>query len=238
MKVNVYFENGRVNIFDTDCYTTKDPIKGEQNVVTEFQLTLDTIHETGLCLDVYFHDAPGGSGGESPHYAEVEHTPGRFTKIPYSNNLLCCRTALVGKDEVDYITQVTVDDELVLWKQGGELINANKFKAQELLCYSSPAVASYNAKVAELFRYLQQANLGISDEEIADKLGYTPKALQKALADEEANLATEEADAEDGPVLPENYILAKSPDDLSPEAPVDETSTDEDGVTSFLESQL
>ena len=82
------------------------------------------------------------------------------------------------------------DGEKLLWREGDELINGERFFAMEQLCYSDATVQSINRRAIAVFDYLKHAHPTRSDDEIARIMGYTESAIRahprckKSLQDE------------------------------------------------------
>lgn len=188
MKITVYYQTGKIDQFDTGTFTTQEPFKAEGiNVTTELQLRLDLLKEEGLLLDIFWYDLTAKSGVSSQNeevgatIAHADRKPGR-------------RVRLVSRSELAGIAKITCDNELLVWRQGSELINGIKFHGQEILCFSDTTTTSINQRAVAIFEYLQKANPGLSDEAVAQMMGYSYQALQVIMADEYAN---NEADDED-----------------------------------------
>lgn len=92
--------------------------------------------------------------------------------------------------------------ERVLWREGDDLINGERFFAMEQLCYSDAATVSINKRALAVFDYLKHVHPDDSDEIVAASMGYTPAAIQRI---QDAELAQddgyddEEPDEDDTP---------------------------------------
>lgn len=189
MRIAVYYLNGKVSEFNTETFTTTEPFAEEAagaNVTSEFDLRLDLLEAQGLVLEVYWYstvvdhyttstkDEPSG---RTVFYAGRE--PGRFIR-------------LVSAAELFGVAKISVDGETVVFRQGGEMINAIKFTNQEVQCYSDAATASMNEKAVRLFDYLRRAYPLDTDEEISQRFGYPLRALERARGEEQAQIQEEE----------------------------------------------
>jgi hypothetical protein len=96
---------------------------------------------------------------------------------------------LVSKDELYNISKIVVDDEIIVWRQGDQLINGILFYAAELLYFSDANTASTNAKIIELFEYLKAANPDIDDEYIVSRIGMNMMAFSQIMDEEAKNIA-------------------------------------------------
>lgn len=210
MKVMVYYQSGKISEFSTETFCSNEPFKGEGqggcNITTESNLRFDLLETEGLMLQIYWHNTiidqqtmrskdPTVSDRAIPH---AGREPGRFIR-------------LVSKDELSDIAKIEVDGEMVVWRQGPDLINAIKFYNQELLCYSDAQTVSVNGRVMGIYAYLKNAHPGATDEEISAMFGYPYNAFQRIQAEE---LAQTEPDEEEV-TLGKAEITTEEEEDLS-----------------------
>ena len=85
-------------------------------------------------------------------------------EVPASVRKVGCAMLLVSPDELDEIVWLKKDGEKLLWREGEDLINGERFFAQEQLCYS---------------HYLKNAHPTWDDEEVAESMGYTASAIKR-----------------------------------------------------------
>lgn len=182
MKVTVYYQSGRIDEFDTKDFCANEPFKAEGvNIITEFQVRLDLLQQEGLLLEVFWYNAKA-SDGVSSNNEEVG------AKIPHALRMPGRRIRLVSQRELSDIAKINCNGELLVWRQGSELINSIKFFGQEILCFSNATTTSINSRAIAIFEYLQKANPGLPDENIAQMMGYSKRALDTIMADEAANV--------------------------------------------------
>lgn len=81
--------------------------------------------------------------------------------------------------ELDDVVWLKKDGEKLLWREGDELINGERFFAMEQLCYSDATVQSINRRAIAVFDYLKHAHPTRSDDEIARIMGYTESAIER-----------------------------------------------------------
>ena len=96
------------------------------------------------------------------------------------------------------VLEVFCDGELLVWRQGDDLINGVKFSGQEVLCFSDHTTTSINERALALFNYLRRAipEDEKTDDEVAGMMGYSVAALEAVLRAETMNAAA--LDDEDG----------------------------------------
>lgn len=182
MNITVYYQSGRIDSFSTENFCAQEPFKSEgTNITTEFQLRLDLLYEEGLLLEVFWYDANISNSSVSSKNDEVG------IKIPHASRMRGRRVRLVSHRELADIAKIVCDGELLVWRQGSELINGIKFFGQELLCFSDATTTSINRRALNIFEYLKNANPGLPGENIAKMMGYSKDAIDTIKADETAN---------------------------------------------------
>jgi len=187
MKITVYYQSGKIDEFDTQNFCAPEPFKAEgMNITTEFQLRLDLLQTEGLLLEIFWYDAHISSDSVSTSNDEVG------AKIPHALRTRGRRVRLVSLRELSDIAKIACNGELLVWRQGSELINGIKFFGQEILCFSNAATTSINGKAVAIFEYLQKSHPGLPDENIAEMMGYSKAAIDEIMADETANSLFEE----------------------------------------------
>lgn len=181
MQIKVFYRSGRLDAFDTMAFCTAEPYRRQgDNLLTEFQLLTDseTLANEGLMLEVYWYD---------PRVREDTTCSGRY-QLPHASRQAGNRIRLASKSELQDVAQITVDGELLIWRQGDHLINGVKFMNQEVLCYSSAVTASINRRALTLYDYLRNAHPSLSDEAVAALLGYPKGAIDDISCAEAANM--------------------------------------------------
>lgn len=195
MRVVVYFQSGKVSEFNTETFCAAEPFSSEggPNVATEFSLRLDRIADDGLVLQVFWYSA--AIDGDTAYTPEPE-VGGR--EVAHAMREPGRNVRLLSRAEIEEIAKVEVDGQMVLWRQGEDLVNATRFRNAELLCYSDAVQVSLNARLVGVWEYLQRAYPASSDEELADRIGYPLRAVRRAQAEERAQGAEGELGAEGG----------------------------------------
>ncbi|MDR1016661.1 MAG: hypothetical protein LBL67_04275 [Coriobacteriales bacterium] len=224
MQVKIYYQSGRVAVFDTANFTMPEPFgPKDKNILTNFELNLDSCQNEdslGLYIDVYYYDIDPGVG-KRPETATALRAGRKESKLTFPSIRSGYRLLLTDKEGLADVGYIEVDGKIVMWRQGDDLINANKFEIQQFICYNSTTAESYNTKVLDLFRYVRNAEggreeHGPTDKQIAERLGYTEAALYKAMRDEAANVDTIE-DEDMAGVGEEDESESDTPEPPSPQ---------------------
>lgn len=188
MRVVVYYQSGLVDVFDSTNFTNVEPYRGEsRSIMTEFSLRLDLLDKEGLVVDLFTYDSD--TEADDGPKARVENV-----MVPYALRRPGHRIRLVSPAEIEDIAKITLDGEMMMWRQGTELVNAVKFANQELLCFSNAVTVSINQRALSIFHYLTKANPDMDEETVAEMMGYTMPALQSIMIDETAQDMEDEED--------------------------------------------
>lgn len=172
MKVEVLFKSHRYEEFDSSTQTCSEPYRGKGlNVLTDWNLYLGSLEENGIILVQHWYDGNPASSQGKVTLEGVE--------VPASVRKVGCAMLLVSPDELDEIVWLKKDGEKLLWRDGEDLINGERFFAQEQLCYSDATVQSINRRAIAVFDYLKHAHPTYPDEEIARIMGYTESAIER-----------------------------------------------------------
>lgn len=178
MKLITYYQTGKIDVFDTATFTATDPFKRDgMNLITEFAIRFDLLEDKnsneGLVVDVYWYDA-------KIHDKDNAVTSLDEKKNATLNNALLkasTRIRLISKRELEDVAKITLDGELVEWRQGGELVNGVKFFSQELLYFSNGRSASITERACKISQFIKNANPELPDEIIAGWMGLPPTVL-------------------------------------------------------------
>ena len=119
MKLITYYQTGKIDVFDTATFTATDPFKRDgMNLITEFAIRFDLLEDKnsneGLVVDVYWYDA-------KIHDKDNAVTSLDEKKNATLNNALLkasTRIRLISKRELEDVAKITLDGELVEWRQG------------------------------------------------------------------------------------------------------------------------
>lgn len=179
MNIQVFYENGRVDEFDTENFTLPQPYPGD-NMLTNFEVRFDMLATESLWLHAHYYDTRPDYAAETP-----------AGEVPVARRKMGWRFLLVDKSEIDSVARITVNNEDAGWRQGGSFVNGIRFaQAAHTSCPIKDS-AHLNARAVALHDYLARANPDIaSDEEaICALFGFTAAAYAQVL-DEELMQAT------------------------------------------------
>lgn len=171
MKVEVLYRSHRYEEFDSSTQTCPEPHRGKGvNVLTDWNLYLGALEENGIVLVQHWYD--GSADGSGTVTFEGVQVPAAVRKVG-------CAMLLVSPDELDEIVWLKKDGEKLLWREGDDLINGERFFAMEQLCYSDATTQSINRRALAVFDYLANVHPEQGDDEIAGSMGYTASAIQR-----------------------------------------------------------
>lgn len=190
MKVEVLYKSHRYEEFDSSTQTCPEPYRGKGlNVLTDWNLYLGALEENGVILAQHWYD---GNPASSQATVTLEGAP-----VPAAVRKVGCAMLLVSPDELDEIVWLKKDGEKLLWREGEDLINGERFFAQEQLCYSDATTKSINLRAVAVFDYLSNAHPSWSEEEVAESMGYTAAAIERIRDAEMCQSPEEEDDMEE-----------------------------------------
>ena len=162
MVIEVLYKSFRYEKFDSSAQTNSEPFRAKgTNILTDWNLYLGALEENGIIL------------------AEHGQVTLEGTKVPAATRQVGSAMLLVSPDELDDVVWLKKDGEKLLWREGDELINGERFFAMEQLCYSDATVQSINRRAIAVFDYLKHAHPTYSDDEIARIMGYTESAIER-----------------------------------------------------------
>lgn len=172
MKVEVLYKSHRYEEFDSSTQTCPEPYRGKgTNILTDWNLYLGSLEENGIVLVQHWYDGSPANSQGSVTFEGVS--------VPATARKVGCAMLLVSPDELDEIVWLKKDGEKLLWREGDDLINGERFFAQEQLCYSDATTISINKRALAVFDYLSRVHPEQSAEEIAERMGYTASAIER-----------------------------------------------------------
>lgn len=185
MKVEVLYKSHRYEEFDTSPQTASEPYRGKGTaILMDWNLYLGDLAQQGVVLAQHWYDA-----SESNGTVQLDGV-----NVPTVGRKLGCAMLLVAPVELDDVVWLKKDGEKVLWREGDDLINGERFFAMEQLCYSDDVTKSINKRALVVFDYLAHVNPDWSDDEVAQTMGYTKAAIERIRA---AELSQEDGFNED-----------------------------------------
>lgn len=188
MKIEVLYKSHRYESFDVSPQTCSEPYRGEgKAILMDWNLYLDLDpNGRGVVLAQHWYDRNPVVGQDGVILDGVE--------VPVARRKVGCAMLLVDPNELSEVVWLKKDGEKILWREGDDLINGERFFAQEQLCYSDAVTKSVNKRALAVYDYLSHAHPDWDDEETARNMGYTVSAIQRI---REAELSQEEGYNED-----------------------------------------
>lgn len=170
MVIEVLYKSFRYETFDTSSHTASEPFRSQgTNLLTDFNLYLGNLSEMGIVLAEHWYE---GEKGNACVTLDGDSFPAATRQKGYA-------LLLVAPEELEDVVWLKKDGEKLLWREGDDLINGERFFAMEQLCYSDATVQSVNRRAIAVFDYLKHAHPDLSDAEIASSMGYTASAIER-----------------------------------------------------------
>ncbi len=113
MIVKTYYKSGHIDVFDTDHMTESLPQKG--NLLTNHSIELDDVKGGRIWLSTYYYES-------AEQYKETIGPKG----LPVARRRDGWSFLLVDDEDMKTLNRVTVDDETVLVRVAGEIVNVAK----------------------------------------------------------------------------------------------------------------
>lgn len=142
MIVKITYDDKRLDVFDTNCFTCPAPL-GKQNMLTNFEVRFDEMGTEGLWLAAHSYRVDDSLARE----AEDEEVPTARRKKGW-------QFLLSSSEELEHVELVVVDGEAIIKRVCGELVDLQSFdeKAYECIGMSSK---SLHERICDLYEYLQ-----------------------------------------------------------------------------------
>lgn len=201
MRVEVLYKSHRYEEFDTSPQTSSEPYRGKGTaVLMDWNLYLGDLEGQGIVLAQHWYDGSAGGGK-----VKLDGTD-----VPVAVRKVGCAMLLVAPEELPEVVWLKKDGEKILWREGDDLINGERFFAQEQLCYSDAVTKSINKRALAVFDYLSNAHPDWDDGRVARTMGYTAPAIERI---RDAELSQGEVFEEDGDSgEPEDEAAGAAPD--------------------------
>ena len=135
MVIEVLYKSFRYEKFDSSAQTNSEPFRAKgTNILTDWNLYLGALEENGIILAEHWYDGnPQHAGGQ----VTLEGT-----KVPAATRQVGSASLSVSPDELDDVVWLKKDGEKLLWREGDELINGERFSSMtrasvDLRCHSA-----------------------------------------------------------------------------------------------------
>lgn len=172
MKIEMAYQNGRVDMFDTMSFTAPSPL-GKENALTNFELRFDELGETGLWLAAHHYDADH-SGTEDCHDDET----------PVARRRRGWRFLLAEASEVAELESVAVDGEVALARVLSEMVDVGQLRrsAELWLGTSNRSVAEAIVQLFDELSAVSQTDCGIARDAIPQHCGCSEELVYRLKA--------------------------------------------------------
>ena len=169
MKIQIRYENNRLDIFDTTAFTKAEPFDGE-NMLTNFEVRVDALGNTGLWLMAHRYEV----GDTYLKQLSDGETPTARRRRGW-------RFLLAEADELASIESVSIDGEVTLMRIEGELSDMIRFEQMCALWLSDYAGTCIAERAVLLFDALCKAYPDISadGEALARMCGFSSRAMDE-----------------------------------------------------------
>lgn len=157
MIVKTFYGNGHFDVFDTDHLTDSSLFPG--NALTNFSFNLEDLGARRLWLNLYYYEV-------ADTYREDTGPCG----LPVARRRDGWSFLLVDDDDIDGLTKVMADGQVVVFRQGDCLIDGIAYD------YASDIACELNPQSVRTHDYLARV-LGPENEQvICERMGYPPEA--------------------------------------------------------------
>lgn len=169
MKVQIRYESNRLDIFDTSTFTKAEPFEGT-NMLTNFEVRVDELGNTGLWLIAHMYE----TGGSFANAAKEGETPTARRKRGW-------RFLLAEASELSAIESLSIDGQTVLMKVAGELTDMVRFEQMCDLWLPSAGGRSITQRFVLLFDVLCRAfpETAADGDAIARMCGLSKRAIDE-----------------------------------------------------------
>lgn len=150
MKVEILYGGGRIDVFDTACFTAQAPL-GPSNVIANFELRAEDPEASGVRLMLHGYSPP--PAGEPA---------GEWQGVPEAAREKGWCMLLATPDEAQRILSVTCDGTVAMFRHRGGIVDAVTFDALCAGRLRSPASLSVDERV-----YLLGEALCLEDDALA-----------------------------------------------------------------------
>lgn len=172
MRIEMAYQNGRVDVFDTMSFTASSPL-GKENALTNFELRFDELGKTGLWLAAHHYDADLSCTEECPD-----------DETPVARRRRGWRFLLAEASELDELEWVAVDGEVSLARVLGEMVDVGKLMRSARLWLGAPnqSVAETIVQLFDGLSAVSQADCGIACDAIPRHCGCSEELVYRLKA--------------------------------------------------------
>lgn len=171
MRIEILYENHIYEEYDSLTATNSEPYKNQgTNILTDWILDLSNPEQNGITLTQNWYD-----NQLTPEEAQNQPTNQPIPAARKTGTILL----LIAPNEIQKIIWLKKDGEKLLWKEGQDLINGERFYMMEQLCYSDASIQSINRRALAVYDYLTNANPNLTPEQTAQLMGYTHQAIER-----------------------------------------------------------
>lgn len=171
MRIEILYENHIYEEYDSLTATNSEPYKNQgTNILTDWILDLSNPEQNGITLTQNWYD-----NQLTTEEAQNQPTNQPIPAARKTGTILL----LIAPEEIQKIIWLKKDGEKLLWKEGQDLINGERFYMMEQLCYSDASIQSINRRALAVYDYLTNANPNLTPEQTAQLMGYTQQAIER-----------------------------------------------------------
>lgn len=168
MKIRIRYDNDRLDIFDTDSFTKSEPFDGAC-MLTNFEVRMDTLGNTGLWLMVHRYDT-----------GDAYSKDVASTETPVARRKRGWRFLLAEESELSSIECVSIDGEPILLRIAGELADMVRFEQMCSIWLEGGSGGSVAQRVLDLYDALCFAypNMAADGKAISRMCGFSADAVE------------------------------------------------------------
>ena len=171
MRIEILYENHIYEEYDSLTATNSEPYKNQgTNILTDWILDLSNPEQNRITLTQNWYD-----NQLTPEEAQNQPPNQPIPAARKTGTILL----LIAPQEIQKIIWLKKDGEKLLWKEGQDLINGERFYMMEQLCYSDASIQSINRRALAVYDYLTNANPNLTPEQTAQLMGYTHQAIER-----------------------------------------------------------
>lgn len=185
MIVRIRYRSNRIDVFDTDTFTKSEPF-ANANMLTDFEVLLDQLGNTGFWLAAHSYDANQGYRSDA-----IDDS------IPVAHRKKGWRFLLAESGEVEEIETVSIGGDMALQRICGELVDVLKLDETASAWIDGSDGISTAEKIVALFETLSRVGLADATREDTARMCGCSLALVSTL--QAIGVSAAEDDEEDEP---------------------------------------